>query len=311
MKLHKELGLPIDAKLTDRFADVYKKSMARLKDYQHEDGGWGWWQTDDSTLYLTALVLEGYYHLKEVGYAVNNDQIKSANQWLKKAGNELCNQLLDKKLIYSSPTYKFWKETQLNMDLAKAVYTMGLYGVKPPDKAISYLTDRINTLTPEALCYLSMTLKQANDSRYQLSYKRLLALANHIDDFASWEHTKTLLKRLGNVPSDYSDYTYYYTGVETTALGLETVLVVDPENTKLIESIKSWLLMQRDNNGWSNTKTTSQVFLALLHEQLLFDKTNTTNETLTINLANQLFKHHSLSTQLIALDLKNNCLCRS
>ena len=43
-------------------ADLRAKMQAgldRLKDYQHEDGGWGWWKEDDSRVYMTAYVVGG------------------------------------------------------------------------------------------------------------------------------------------------------------------------------------------------------------------------------------------------------------
>src|ERR1019366_5712328 len=43
-------------------ADLRAKTeagLARLKDYQHEDGGWGWWKEDSSRVYMTAYVVSG------------------------------------------------------------------------------------------------------------------------------------------------------------------------------------------------------------------------------------------------------------
>ena len=33
-----------------------KAGLERLTDFQHEDGGWGWWKTDDSDVFMTAYV---------------------------------------------------------------------------------------------------------------------------------------------------------------------------------------------------------------------------------------------------------------
>src|ERR1039458_1096953 len=33
--------------------------LARLQDYQHDDGGWGWWKEDESRVYMTAYVVGG------------------------------------------------------------------------------------------------------------------------------------------------------------------------------------------------------------------------------------------------------------
>ena len=33
--------------------------MSTLRDYQHEDGGWGWWKDDDTDPFLTAYAVYG------------------------------------------------------------------------------------------------------------------------------------------------------------------------------------------------------------------------------------------------------------
>ena len=41
--------------------------LDRLYTYQHPDGGWGWWQTDDSIRFMTAYVLAGLSQAKAAG----------------------------------------------------------------------------------------------------------------------------------------------------------------------------------------------------------------------------------------------------
>src|SRR5206468_7200477 len=38
--------------------------LDRLYTYQHPDGGWGWWQTEDSAPFMTAYVLAGLSQAK-------------------------------------------------------------------------------------------------------------------------------------------------------------------------------------------------------------------------------------------------------
>jgi len=37
--------------------DITKKSLQRLYDFQHADGGWGWWKDGDSDHFMTAYVI--------------------------------------------------------------------------------------------------------------------------------------------------------------------------------------------------------------------------------------------------------------
>jgi len=39
--------------------DITKKSLERLYDFQHADGGWGWWKQGDSDHFMTAYVIWG------------------------------------------------------------------------------------------------------------------------------------------------------------------------------------------------------------------------------------------------------------
>ncbi len=49
--------------------------LDRLYTYQHDDGGWGWWQTDDSHAFMTAYVLAGLSQAKAAGFDVKQDAI--------------------------------------------------------------------------------------------------------------------------------------------------------------------------------------------------------------------------------------------
>lgn len=56
--------------------------LDRLYEFQHEDGGWGWWQTDDSQLFMTAYVVSGLAQAQAAGYEVREDVLKRAAKWL-------------------------------------------------------------------------------------------------------------------------------------------------------------------------------------------------------------------------------------
>jgi uncharacterized protein YfaS (alpha-2-macroglobulin family) len=267
LTLHKYLGLPIAPALSARFDKVYKLSMDKLESYQHDDGGWGWWQTDESNLYLTALVLEGFKEVEKVDYEVDADKQKSGLEWLKKGSSELCGQLL--KPMTTVDTYELNEHC---IDLARACYVIALYGEKPNPTVVDYLSKRVKTISPEALAYLALAEEKVGAKQEaEQAYNQLLFLANRPGDMVDWEPTRELLKRMGYL-SKYGYYSYRFTGVETTALALRAILAMEPKNSVLIESVKNWLLSQRTKDGWDNTKTTSQVFLVLLEEQLAFAK---------------------------------------
>src|SRR5579885_3512396 len=56
--------------------------FARLADFQHEDGGWGWWKEDDSMVFMTAYVVSGLAQAKSAGYEIKDDALDRGKQFL-------------------------------------------------------------------------------------------------------------------------------------------------------------------------------------------------------------------------------------
>src|SRR2546427_9295742 len=62
-----------------------REGLQRLYDFQHEDGGWGWWQTDDNHAFMTGYVLAGLAQAQQAGYEVRPDTIERGRNWLRAA----------------------------------------------------------------------------------------------------------------------------------------------------------------------------------------------------------------------------------
>lgn len=265
-QLHKELDMPISAAQKKKFAEIFKLGMKKLTDHHHSDGGWGWWVDDESNMYLTSYVVEGLLLLKECDYSVPDELISSGRDWLKKNVVELNKQLHDPKVKISLYDFR-----ERRIDLARALFALSLTGQLPDKQICEAFQSEIDKLTPEALSYLTITLKNAKQEKQANAfYKRLLELSNTSLDMTDWDHTITLAKKfMGKIEPYEADYSYRFTGVESTALALRAVLTMEPKNEKRVESIKSWLLMERGKDGWENTKTTAEVFLVLLKDDLI------------------------------------------
>ncbi|MBF6593478.1 MAG: hypothetical protein IVW51_03390, partial [Thermaceae bacterium] len=63
--------------------DYVAQGLKRLYDFQHDDGGWGFWQNDSSSLYISAYVLSGLVQAKEAGYTVRAEVLKSGADYLR------------------------------------------------------------------------------------------------------------------------------------------------------------------------------------------------------------------------------------
>lgn len=267
MELNKKLSAPLSSADTTKFAKVYKDGMAKLTEYQHSDGGWGWWAGDNTSAYLTPLVLEGLKLVKGVGYKVDDAMVNKGLSWQTTAIKTLTEQLSDPK--HMADTYF---DSESRTDLAYMLFTQALWQKKlnkSDQAAVAYLEKNQSELGPETLSYLARALKLAGqETAAQRILNRLLVLANTTDDTIDWERTKGMLQKLGPHIDEYNYYSYRFTPEETTALGLTAVLEVRPNETSTIERVKAWILLHRGETGWGTTKATAQVFKALLADEL-------------------------------------------
>lgn len=257
MRLHKDLGLPLSEQNTVKFNEIYHRSMLKLLEHQNDDGGWGWWQGDTSNPFLTAYVLEGAYMLRQAGFTLDKNMLDNGVHFLKQ-----CSAL-------SAPPATITDVT----DRARVMYVLSLYGQKPT-VANNFMATPMFKATPEALAYMTLAFHNAkNEVAAKQTYQRLCDLATESAQYMEWDHTAAMNKKLG-ITHPY-DYDYRYTGIETTALALRATLRMEPSNGRRIDQIRDWVLIQRDQNGWNDTKTTSCVFIALLEDELSKGKVRT------------------------------------
>src|SRR6185295_16862026 len=59
-----------------------ERGRNRLYSYQHEDGGWGWWKSDNSDPFMTAYVIDGLTLAKQAGYDVDEERLARGRERL-------------------------------------------------------------------------------------------------------------------------------------------------------------------------------------------------------------------------------------
>jgi uncharacterized protein YfaS (alpha-2-macroglobulin family) len=267
LQLSKQLDMPLSSSEKQLFDKVYKEAMAKLTSYQHSDGGWGWWQNDESRPYLTSYVMEGMKLLADSGYSVDREAMKRASQWTDERSKLLLKALKDPKRLKEIPS-----EKENQTDLAYMLYSQSLWGFKASSQqeVLTYLrsTEVLPQLTPEALAYLARAANNfglAERDTATAAINRLVEIANNTDATVDWEYTKKLADKLGDREQLW--YSYRFSPEETTALALAAIVEVKP-NSEIIEKTKNWLLITRGKEGWGSTKATAQVFKALLIEEI-------------------------------------------
>ena len=233
-----------------------RSGLDRLYDFQHSDGGWGWWKKGDSDHFMSAYVLWGLSLAKQSGIEVDRNVLKRAYRFL------------NKELV----------EAEQQPDLqAWILHALSTYHTTMKLK-------RVDRFQGKAFNNL-----WKHKSRLNAYTRSLLALAAHQYGFK--KHARTLIENLENgviidkkpdtsiiqrglkksqqgvmATAHWGEDGIFYRwsngGVEATAFALRALLTIDPKN-KLVEPVMNWLIKNRRGANWSNTRDTAIVVLAM------------------------------------------------
>jgi uncharacterized protein YfaS (alpha-2-macroglobulin family) len=234
-----------------------KQGLERLYNFQHADGGWGWWKDGDSDHFMTAYVVWGMTLARQAGVAVKQDAVTRAVDYL------------DKELVEEEANYdeQAWMLHALAVHhaLSAPAGPVGKFQAKAFDNLWTN-RDRLNAYT-RALLALS-----AHNLGYHDKAKTLIENLENGVKIDSKPDTSIVQR--GGQASDPSviatahwgeDGLYWRWsegGVEATAVALRAILAIDPKN-KLVEPVTNWLIKNRRGAQWSNTRDTAIVVLTL------------------------------------------------
>lgn len=233
-----------------------KQSLDRLYDFQHADGGWGWWKQGESDHFMTAYVIWGMTLAQQAGIDVKSDAIERAVNYL------------DKEIVEEETSYD---------GQAWMLHALAVYHNAQKRSAVSKFEetafrnlwnnrDKLNAYT-RALLALS-----AHNYGYRTEAKTLIENLENGVKIDSQPDTSIVQR--GAQTSDPSvigtahwgeDGVYWRWsdgGVEATAFALRALLTIDPQN-KLVEPVTNWLVKNRRGSQWSNTRDTAIVVLTL------------------------------------------------
>ncbi|MGA2194398.1 MAG: MG2 domain-containing protein [Bryobacteraceae bacterium] len=247
--LHLKANLD-DAALQEKI----RAGLDRLYNYQHEDGGWGWWETDESHPFMTAYVVAGLTQAKAAGIAVKDEAIAKGAAWL---GAD------------------FSRDPKLMPDLrAYMLYALSVTG-RGDAASFAQIYDKRSALSPYGLAILGLALEQVKDARAAEISTLLEAAAQQDAEQAWWPATRDQML-------DFSEDVT----PEATAYAVKFLSHQHP-GSALLPKAALWLMNHR-NEGfwWSSTKQTAMVIYGLT------DYLRSTNElhpnlTVTVSVNNR------------------------
>jgi alpha-2-macroglobulin len=220
------LKSPIDPKT---LKDMVNAGVERLQDFQHDDGGWGWWPDDPSRVFMTAYVVSGLGQAK-ANWTIDQDKFNKGRAWLTKALADHPNVVPDLR--------------------AYVVYALATTGDAPKDAMNRAWADR-GKLSDEGLALLGLAFDAASDPRAKEAAELLEKKAKVTDTDAHWESSYDGLLEY-----------WYDTSSETTAFALKFLVRQMPQSGLLSKSAR-WLAQHRDGDYWYTTKQTALVIEGL------------------------------------------------
>ncbi|AXC12979.1 hypothetical protein ACPOL_3698 [Acidisarcina polymorpha] len=236
------LNVPARIDLAELQAKM-QAGLDRLADYQHDDGGWGWWKEDVSQVYMTAYVVSG------IGQGAKFVPLRGNQRAMLENGQRYLRTQLD-------------QHPRMRPELRSAVvYALAESGEKNIQVPLDQQWSRRNDLQPEALAMTGLAMLEAGDHRAVQIATLLESSTKKQGIVAYWKGSYAPL-----LDADYEN------DAEATAFAIRLLARVDA-NSPLLPAAAQWLMLNRDGGvWWDSTEQTAMVlfglvdYLAVSHE---------------------------------------------
>ncbi|HYG98254.1 MAG TPA: MG2 domain-containing protein [Terriglobales bacterium] len=211
----------------DELKKKLQAGLERLYDFQHEDGGWGWWKEDDSMVFMTAYVVAGMSQASAAGYDVRPEAIARGKQFLAAVLKQHPNMIANLR--------------------AYVVYALALSGNVDREQ-IDSVWERRSKLSPEGVALMGLSMRIAGDARVNDAVRMLESSAKQEGDTVYWPDTYDALLDLDMDNS-----------VEATAHAVRLLSVAKADSPLLPKAVLWMMRHRQDGYYWDTTKKTAMV----------------------------------------------------
>ncbi|MCC6453744.1 MAG: Ig-like domain-containing protein [Caldilineaceae bacterium] len=231
-----ELGLET-TDLSANLATQINEGVQSLVNRQNQDGGWGYWPGERSSVFITAYALWGLVTADEQGYTVPARTTQNAVDFI------------ERSFVAPDRIESTW---QLN-ELSFMLYVLSEIDQGDPGRT-STLYDVRERLSLYGKAFLAMTLdnlqpEAGSDPRVDTLLDDLYGAANITGTSAWWQE-------------DNIDFRNLNTDTRTTAIVLAAFVKLDPEQA-ILPKVVRWLMETRQAGHWANTQETAWSLIAL------------------------------------------------
>jgi uncharacterized protein YfaS (alpha-2-macroglobulin family) len=205
--------------------------LDRLYDFQHNDGGWGWWKTDESQIFMTAYVISGLAQAKAAGQPVKDGVLGKATTWLRGA---------------------YDKEPLMVADLKAYVnYALALEGASDSGRIDAAWAER-SKMGAYGVAQMGLAFDALKDKRAGEAARLVESMAKQNESEVWWPSSEDTLMNL-----------FIDSSPEFTAYAVKLIARADPQSPMLPKAAL-WLMNHR-NGGWYwvSTEQTAMVVFGL------------------------------------------------
>jgi uncharacterized protein YfaS (alpha-2-macroglobulin family)/tetratricopeptide (TPR) repeat protein len=235
--------------------EMVRQGLGRLYDFQHQDGGWGWWKDGESDPFMTAYVVWGLGIAREAGIGVEGHVLDRGVEFLR----------LEMVEYEEDPDLEAW------MLHAVTSVRRGSRGASPHEleaKAFDHLWTERARLGAYGRALLALCAERLGDEERAQTLVRNLENGVKRDDATdtsalvpSRTHQDSALAT-AHWGADGVYWRWSEGPVETTAFVLRALLAIEPQHP-LVEPATNWLIRNRRGAQWSNTRDTAISVLTL------------------------------------------------
>ena len=240
-------------KMRNELQSAYQKLAAK----QSGSGGFPWFEGGDDNRYITTHIVSGFGHLKEMGIDYESNFDINSEKILEKAI-----QFIDKEM--EKEFDKYLKNNKLTPSAYNGIQY--LY-------ARSYFVEDY-PLGKKAVQVKDYFLKELDKGKFEQGLQTQAMLAMIFNRFGKKDLAVKILNSIkdNSVESDemgmywksnVAGWFWYQAPIETQAMLIEAFDEV-LNDVESVESMKVWLLKNRQTNQWSSTKSTTEAVYALM-----------------------------------------------
>jgi len=236
--------------------DMIEKGLERLYDFQHSDGGWGWWKDGESDHFMTAYVIWGLSLARDSGMQIKDEALTDAASFLSK-------ELIEEENHYDEQAWMLHALASFHASMKRS--EVEKFEVKAFDNLWTN-RERLNAYTRSILSLIAHNFGYTDKAK---------TLVENLENGVKIDNTPdtSIIQRGTKSSSDTVIATAHWGedgiywrwsdgGVEATSFALRALLAIDPKN-KLIEPVTNWLVKNRRGAQWSNTRDTAITVLTL------------------------------------------------